>query len=139
MQCEKIICIKNIALKMGVPLFINARTDVYIKANHLSQEEKLAETINRGKAYKDAGREGFKQIVLKEKESMKSIVNEVGLPVNILLLPGIPDFEILKTIGIARVSLGPGFLKIAINAMKDIAEKLLHYEGMPEVMDNPIT
>jgi len=138
-QCDKISCIKNTALKIGVPLFINARTDVYLKANNLSAEEKLAETIRRGKAYKDAGADGFYPIFLKEKESMKNIVKEVGLPVNILLLPGIPDFETLHAAGVARVSLGPGFLKIAINAMKDIAEKLLHYEGMPEVMDNPIT
>ncbi len=138
-QCEKINCLKNTALKMDVPLFINARTDVYLKANNLSAEEKLAETIRRGSAYKDAGADGFYPIFLKEEESMRSIVEEVGLPVNILLLPGIPDFEILKTIGIARISLGPGFLKVAINAMKNTAEKLLHYEGMQEVMDNPIT
>ncbi|MEO7121386.1 MAG: isocitrate lyase/phosphoenolpyruvate mutase family protein [Ginsengibacter sp.] len=138
-QCEKITCIKNTALKMGVALFINARTDVYLKANNLSSKEKLAETIRRGNAYKDAGADGFYPIFLKEKESMKIIVKEVGLPVNILLLPGIPDFETLQTIGIARISLGPGFLKIAINAMKNIAEKLLQYEGMQEVIDNPIT
>ena len=138
-QCEKISSIRNTALKTGVPLFINARTDVYLKANNLSAEEKLAETIRRGNAYKNAGADGFYPIFLKEKEGMKSIVKEVGLPVNILLLPGIPDFETLKTTGIARVSLGPGFLKIAINAMKNIAEKLLRYEGMQEVSDNPIT
>jgi 2-methylisocitrate lyase-like PEP mutase family enzyme len=138
-QCDKISCIKNTALRMGVPLFINARTDVYLKANNLSAEAKLAETIHRGNAYKDAGADGFYPIFLREKEGMKSIVQEVGLPVNILLLPGIPDFETLKMIGVARVSLGPGFLKTAINAMKNIAEKLLHYEGMQEVSDNPIT
>ena len=138
-QCDKINCIKNTAMKLGVPIFINARTDVYLKENNLSAEEKLAETIRRGNAYKNAGADGFYPIFLKENESMKSIVKEVGLPVNILLLPGIPDFETLHAAGVARVSLGPGFLKIAINAMKDIAEKLLHYEGMPEVMDNPIT
>lgn len=138
-QCEKINCIRNTAIKMGVSIFINARTDVYIKANHLSAEEKLSEAIQRGKAYKYAGADGFYPIVLKEKESMKNIVQEVGLPLNILLIPGIPDFEILQTIGIARVSLGPGFLKIAINAMKNIAEKLLHYAGIQEVMENPIT
>lgn len=138
-QYEKINCIRNTAIKMGVSIFINARTDVYIKANHLSAEEKLSEAIQRGKAYKDAGADGFYPIVLKEKESMKNIVQEVGLPVNVLLIPGIPDFEILQTIGIARVSLGPGFLKIAINAMKNIAEKLLHYGSIQEVMENPIT
>ena len=61
------------------------------------------------------------------------------MPVNILLLPGIPDFETLKKMSVARVSLGPGFLKTAINTMKNIAEKLLHYEGMNEVAGNPVT
>ncbi len=138
-QCEKISCIKNVAMKMSVPLFINARTDVYLKSNNLSAEEKLAETILRGKAYKDAGADGFYPIFVKEKESMKTIVQEVGLPVNILLLPGIPDFETLQAIGVARVSLGPGFLKMAINAMKNIAEKLLQYQGQAEVSGNPVT
>ena len=66
-QCEKINCIRNTAIKMGVSIFINARTDVYIKANHLSAEEKLSEAIQRGKAYKYAGADGFYPIVLKEK------------------------------------------------------------------------
>jgi len=138
-QCEKLSLIRNTASEMGVSLFINARTDVYLKANDLSDQEKLAETILRGKAYKDAGADGFYPIFLKEETAMKSIVKEVGLPVNILILPGIQGFEELQDLGIARVSLGPGFLKIAINAMKNIAEKLLRNEGMQEVTDNPVT
>jgi 2-methylisocitrate lyase-like PEP mutase family enzyme len=124
---------------MGSSLFINARTDVYIKGNNSSNEEKLSETIKRGKAYKEAGADGFYPIFLKEKESMKSIIEEVSLPVNILLVPGIPDFATLKEIGVARLSLGPGFLKTAINAMKNVAEKLLNYEGMEDVTGNAIT
>lgn len=138
-QCEKLSVIRNTASEMGVPLFINARTDVYLQANDLPDQEKLAETIRRGKAYKDAGADGFYPIFLKEETAMKSIVKEVGLPVNILILPGIPDFKELQDLGITRVSLGPGFLKIAINAMKNTAEKLLHNEGMQEVTDNPVT
>ena len=138
-QCEKLSLIRNTASEMGIPLFINARTDVYLKENDLSDEEKLSEAIRRGKAYKDAGADGFYPIFLKEETAMKSIVKEVGLPVNILILPGIQGFEELQDLGIARVSLGPGFLKTAINAMKNIAEKLLRNEGMQEVTDNPVT
>jgi 2-methylisocitrate lyase-like PEP mutase family enzyme len=138
-QCEKLSVIRNTASEMGVPLFINARTDVYLQANDLPDQEKLAETIRRGKAYKDVGADGFYPIFLKEETAMKSIVKEVGIPINILILPGIPGFKELQDLGIARVSLGPGFLKIAINAMKNIAEKLLHNEGMQEVTDNPVT
>ena len=75
---------------------------------------------------------------MKEKESIKTIIKEVSLPVNILMLPGIPDFSTLKEIGLARISLGPGFLKYAINSMKNIAEKLLHFEGMEEITNNPL-
>lgn len=138
-QCEKISIIKKAATEKGTILFINARIDVYLKANHLSDEEKLIETIKRGNAYKDAGADGFYPIFLKKKEGIESVIKEVALPVNILLLPGIPDFETLKKMSVARVSLGPGFLKTAINTMKNIAEKLLHYEGMNEVAGNPVT
>ncbi len=138
-QSEKINVIKNTASDNGSSLFVNARTDVFIKQNHLSKEEKLAEAIERGKAYKDAGADGFYPIFLKEKESLKIVVEEVMLPVNILMLPGIPDFDELKEIGVARISLGPGFLKYAINSMKIIAEKLFHYQGMEEITGNPVT
>lgn len=138
-QSEKISIIRNTAIEKRSSLFINARADVYLQPGGLSEERKLSETILRGKAYRDAGADGFYPIILKEKESIERIIKEVGLPVNILLLPGIPDFETLKNMGLARVSLGPGFLKIAINAMKNIAGKLLDYDGMEEIITNPVT
>ena len=138
-QCEKIKIIRQAAAEIGIPLFINARTDVLLKANQVTDEEKLAEILRRGKAYKDAGADCFYPILLKRKEDIVTVIKVVNLPINILLLPGIPDFETLKNIGLSRISLGPGFLKTAINAMKNIAEKLLHYDGTQEVADNPVT
>jgi 2-methylisocitrate lyase-like PEP mutase family enzyme len=138
-QSEKINLIKNTAAKMGSALFINARTDIFIKDSSLSKEEKLSEAIKRGKAYKEAGADCFYPIFLKDEESIKTIIKEVSLPVNILMVQGIPDFATLKELGLARISLGPGFLKAAINSMKHIAENLLHFEGMNEVTTNPVT
>jgi 2-methylisocitrate lyase-like PEP mutase family enzyme len=138
-QAEKISLIRKTASEMGSSLFINARTDVFIKENNLSKEEKLAEAIERGKAYKDAGADCFYPILLKEKESIQTIIEEVSLPVNILMLPGVPDFSTLKQIGVSRISLGPGFLKYVINSMKNIAQKLLDHEGMEDITNNPVT
>ena len=138
-QCEKIFLIKKVSTEMGMPLFINARTDVYIKRNNLSDEEKLSQILLRGKAYKDAGANGLYPIFLKNKNAISTIIKEVALPVNILLLPGIPNFNELKEIGVARLSLGPGFLKVAINAMKNVAEKLLNFDGMNEITQNPVS
>lgn len=138
-QCEKIFLIKKISKEMGASLFVNARTDAYIKGNDLSGEEKLSQTIQRGKAYKDAGADGLYPIFLKDKTAICEIIKEVDLPVNILLLPGIPEFSELKEIGVARLSLGPGLLKVAINAMKNVAERLLVCDGMNEVAQNPVS
>lgn len=138
-QCEKINLIRKTASQMGSSLFINARTDIFIKEKNFSNEEKVVEAIDRGKSYKDAGADCFYPILLKEKESIVIIMNEVSLPVNILMVPGIPDFSSLKEIGLARISLGPGFLKYAFNSMKNIAQRLLAYEGMEEITNNPVT
>lgn len=48
-QCEKICLIRETAIAMGCPIFINARTDVYLKENALSEHEKRSATIQRGK------------------------------------------------------------------------------------------
>jgi 2-methylisocitrate lyase-like PEP mutase family enzyme len=138
-QSEKINLIRRTASQMGSSLFINARTDVFIKEKNLSNEEKMDEAINRGKAYKAAGADCLYPIFLKEKESIVTIMKEVSLPVNILMVPGIPDFSTLKEIGLARISLGPGILKYAINSMKHVAQKLLNYEGMEDITTNPVT
>lgn len=138
-QSEKINLIKKTASEMGSNLFINARTDVFIKQNNFSKEQKLNEAIERGEAYKDAGADGFYPILMKEKAGIEMLIKEISLPMNILMIPGIPDFSTLKEMGVARISLGPGFLKTAINSMKNVAEKLLKHEGMEEITGNPVT
>ena len=138
-QCEKIALIRKIADQKNSKLFINARTDVFLKNQNLTDEEKIVETIRRGNRYKDSGADGFYPMILKDKVKIERVISEVNLPRNILLLPGIPNFEELHKMKLARLSLGPGFLKISINAMKDLGEKLLKYEGMEEVKNNPVT
>src|SRR6476620_7656821 len=64
-QCRKISLIRKLADEKGIPLFINARTDVYIHTGlFATSEETLNETIKRGAAYKEAGADGFYPIVM---------------------------------------------------------------------------
>jgi 2-methylisocitrate lyase-like PEP mutase family enzyme len=138
-QCKRVGVIRTVADRAGIPLFINARTDVYLHGNLYNGEQRLDETINRGKAYLDAGADCLFAPGMKAKEELSMLVHAVKLPVNIMAIPGIPDFDTLKDIGIARISLGPGFLKIAIGAMRDLAVKLNGYEGLDEILENEIT
>ena len=139
-QCERINLVKKVAAKTGTPLFINARTDVYIKGKDFeSEEEKFNETVKRGKAYKDAGADCFFPILMTQKTAIQSLVTELNFPINILAIAGVPNLKTLKEMGVARVSLGPGLLKIAIRAMKEIAEKLKNYEAIEEITGNEVT
>ena len=139
-QCEKIQLIRKIATEREIFLFINARTDVYLKAKaDASAAEKLGETLTRGKAYIAAGGDCFFPVMIKEKQDIETLVTELGAPVNIIAVPGVPDLKTVKEIGVARVSLGPGFLKTAILAMQQQAVSLKDDEGLDAVTSNPIT
>ena len=138
-QCERINLIKKVTAEKDIPLFINARTDVYVKGKDMSEEEKFSETVKRGKAYIDAGADCFFPILMKQKTAIQNLIAELDCPINIIAIAGVPDLKTLNELGVARVSLGPGFLKIAIRTMKEIAEKLKNYEGLVEITDNEIT
>jgi 2-methylisocitrate lyase-like PEP mutase family enzyme len=137
-QCEKIRLIRNVCEEMNTQLVINARTDVYIhnKDNGINN---LEETIKRGIAYKAAGAGCFYPITMQNPGDITLTVKQLQMPVNILLMPGIPELADLQNMGVARVSLGPGFLKIAVQAMKNLAVKLLHHDGIDEITGNEIT
>lgn len=139
-QCQVIHTIRNEAEKMGLPLFINARSDVIIRGNEFSTpESRLEETIKRGVAYKTAGASCFFPIAMKDTKDIKTVISEVSLPLNVSLLAGIADLNTLEELGVTRVSLGPSFLKIAIRAMHQLALKLKRKDGLDEIIGNEIT
>jgi len=139
-QCERIQSIRAVADIMGIPLFINARTDVLIRSNEFpSPELKYDELVKRGLAYSEVGANCFYPITLTQKEEIESLVKQLRIPVNILTIPGIPDFETLNKIAVARISLGPSFLKIAIKSMKDLALNLKENKGLSAITENEIT
>lgn len=139
-QCTRIQLIKKVALENGVPLFINARTDSFIHEQPFtSPRQLLEETIQRGLAYKAAGADCFYPILANKQEQIQAIVAAVDLPVNVLLTPSSPAIHSLEQLGVARVSLGPGFLKHAVQAMQQLALKLQQHEGLTEMAGNSIT
>jgi 2-methylisocitrate lyase-like PEP mutase family enzyme len=139
-QCEKIRLIKKVSEEMSVPLFINARADVYLRGKEFdTPEAKFEEALKRGRAYKGAGADCFYPIGMTRQDDIKEMVDQLQMPVNVITIPGIPQLNVLNEIGVARVSLGPSFLKIAIKAMKNLAVKLQNFDGLPDITENEIT
>jgi 2-methylisocitrate lyase-like PEP mutase family enzyme len=139
-QCNRIRIVKAVAKERDVPLFINARTDVLIHGELFSTEEaKFEEIVRRGQAYKEAGAGCFYPILMKKEEDLKRLIKAIEFPVNVLTFPGISPLRTLEEMGVARVSLGPNYLKLALKALKDMAMKLKQYDGLDEIINNDIT
>jgi 2-methylisocitrate lyase-like PEP mutase family enzyme len=98
------------ALREGVgdAFFINMRTDLFLKARPEAHDEALADqAIERGRAYADAGANGFFIPGLANLALVERIAKSVGLPVNAMHLPNGPSRADWASAGIARVSHGP--------------------------------
>jgi 2-methylisocitrate lyase-like PEP mutase family enzyme len=104
-QQERIAALRE---GVGASFFINARTDLFLKAKPERHDQALAdEAIERGKAYADAGVNGFFIPGLANLSMVERICSAVGLPVNAMHVPNGPTRAEWASAGIARVSHGP--------------------------------
>ena len=118
-QAKRIAAIREAAKKKGIPLFINARTDVF-----LGQTDDVAEAIERSRAYGAAGASGFFIPGLTSDSDIHKIVEASPLPVNVMMMGGVPPVDKLAKLGVARVSYGPIPYSTTMSALKKEAEKL---------------
>ncbi len=92
----------------GVPAFLNARTDVFLKAPQGAVHADLVkEALVREKAYASAGADGFFVPGLKDKALITQVCDAVLLPLNVMTLGNAQEVRELANLGVARISLGP--------------------------------
>ena len=118
-QAKRIAAIRHAAERKGVPLFINARTDVF-----LGNSGDVDEALERAKAYASAGASGFFIPGLTEADHIRRIAEEATLPVNVMVMEGVPSNDKLAKLGVARVSYGPIPYIEAMEALQKKAGKL---------------
>jgi 2-methylisocitrate lyase-like PEP mutase family enzyme len=104
-QVERIAALRT---GVGTDFFINARTDLFLKARPEAHDASLADrAIERGKAYADAGVNGFFIPGLADLSLVERITHALDVPVNAMHLPKGPSRSDWAAAGIARVSHGP--------------------------------
>jgi 2-methylisocitrate lyase-like PEP mutase family enzyme len=103
--CAKIERIRNVSAKRGVELFINARTDVYL-FGLVAKEKRLQETLARAARYREAGADGIFVPAVVDSAEIGTLASEIGLPLNVLARPGLPDASALAKLGVRRLSAG---------------------------------
>jgi 2-methylisocitrate lyase-like PEP mutase family enzyme len=97
------------ALRSGVgpDFFINARTDLFLKAKAEDHASLVDAAIERGRTYADAGTNGYFIPGLADLELVERVCSAVAIPVNAMHLPNGPSRADWARAGIARVSHGP--------------------------------
>lgn len=123
-QANRIETIRETAEKAGVSLFINARTDIFLKNLAAYGETHVAEAIERASAYANAGADGFFAPGLRKIEFIKQVADASPIPLNILLMADTPANSELAEAGVSRISYGPGPYKQMIEFLKDAARKV---------------
>jgi 2-methylisocitrate lyase-like PEP mutase family enzyme len=117
LHARKIEAAREAATKAGVNLFINARTDVFLKAL-VPPEQMLAETLRRAALYRDAGASGLFAPFAVEESDIATLATECGLPLNVIAKPGMPHAARLEQLGARRLSSGTGLARAALNGLK---------------------
>ncbi|MEK3820294.1 isocitrate lyase/phosphoenolpyruvate mutase family protein [Cytobacillus sp. FSL W8-0315] len=124
-QVEKITAIKELSESRNMPLFINARTDLYwLKIGDSST--RLQEAIKRAKAYQDAGADCIFIPGLTDRKIIKKIREEISCPINLLVDPEMPSLSELSEIGIERLSCGSVPFRATLTFLRTISEEIVN-------------
>ncbi len=133
-QSARIAAARAAADDSGVPLFINARCDVYFGAR-LAADARTAEALARAKVYQDAGADGLFLPGLADLATIAAITAQVELPLNIMVGDGIPPLADLAAAGVRRVSQGGVAFLATVGALKTLTERYLAGELAPSAAD----
>ena len=103
LQARKIEAVRKAADQAGAGLFVNARTDVYLRG--LAQgEAALAETLRRAELYRAAGADGIFVPGPVDEALLGTLAREIALPLNVMGRGGAPSAARLQTLGVRRLS-----------------------------------
>lgn len=110
--------------RAGVSVYINARTDLFLKAEPAHHDDALVTAaLERAHAYARAGASGFFAAGLIDESLIARVCKECPLPVNILVRPNAPSGKRLAALGVARISYGPGPYRVAMQSVEEAARQ----------------
>ena len=119
----KIKAARQAALEAGVPVVVNARTDVYLLPDAQAAGG-YAEAFRRLATYRDAGANCVFAPGLKDADTIGRLVQELRCPLNILAVAGSPSILELQKLGVSRVSLGSGPMRATLGLLRSMADEL---------------
>ncbi|QHQ37116.1 isocitrate lyase/PEP mutase family protein [Algicella marina] len=106
-QATRIAVVRRVADTTGIPLFINARCDLFFQSGPAAHKGQIEEALRRAEAYAEAGASGFFTPGLSDPKLIERLAAACPLPLNIMTGRESPIASELANAGVARISHGP--------------------------------
>ncbi len=106
-QCARIRAIKAMADAEGIPIFVNARTDLFLGTDPADHKAHLAQAMEREAAYREAGADCFFVPGLTDRALITEVTAKTDLPVNVMMMGDLNSIQKLASLGVCRASYGP--------------------------------
>ena len=119
-QVERIKAVREAAKLENIPLFINARTDLFLTSDEFEHKALVAAAKERATAYVASGADGFFIPGLTQPPLIEQIVKTASCPVNVMMMGDLNSVSDVADIGVSRASFGPGPY---FNAILDLTER----------------
>jgi len=123
-QASRVATIRKVAEQKRLELFLNARTDLFLGQGR-DAALSVTEALDRATAYTAAGASGFFIPGLRDDALIGRICDGVALPVNVMVMDGVPSNDRLTELGVSRISYGPIPYIRAMGALQQEAKNAL--------------
>ena len=123
--CEKISAIRDRAVHSGFDVFINTRTDVYLRGI-ASGGAAIEEVMTRSSRYRGAGCDGLFVPGLSAADAMATISAGIApMPLNVMAVPNLPSLDALQKSGVRRLSAGSAIAQAALGRTSHLVSSFL--------------
>ncbi len=123
-QRRRISILREVANRRGVHLVINARVDSFVSSSFVNDQLAMEEAVVRARAYAEAGADCIYPIGPGDEATVRTLRDRIESPINILGGPNAAPLQVLREIGINRVSFGPFVFRSCLRKFVDIVEGL---------------
>ncbi|MEP0264647.1 isocitrate lyase/phosphoenolpyruvate mutase family protein [Dokdonia sp.] len=121
--------VNEILLKENSSIFLNVRTDTFL----VGHSNVIEETKKRIRLYENAGANGIFTPCIENISDIKEIVNCTSLPINVMCMPNLPDFNTLTKLGVKRISMGNFLFDNMYTQFEDITKKVISQESFKSI------
>lgn len=103
-------------------MFVNVRTDTFL----LDISDALNETIRRIKLYENLNIDGVFVPGITSDQDIGEVIKSTKLPLNVMCMPALANFDSLKALGVKRISMGNFTNDYIYRELADLSQKIIY-------------